>query len=84
MVQNVLIFFIILAFALYLIIGHSVLPISRVEFEKIYDYFNKISRKCGIILNIITVLTWPLILVLLVLTEIGKALLFMWEDIKRV
>lgn len=74
------IFLSIIVLIFYLIFGNTILIISRGEFNKVYDYINNGWR---ITLNIITVLFWPVFVILMFLKIIIEMIVFLWRDIKN-
>lgn len=73
-------FMIIFIVLIYLILGNTILIISRGEFDKVYSYINNGWR---IALNIITVLFWPVFIILMFLKIIIEMIVFLWIDIKN-
>ena len=73
-------FMIIFIVLIYLILGNTILIISRGEFDKVYGYINNGWR---IALNIITVLFWPVFIILMFLKIIIEMIVFLWIDIKN-
>ena len=73
-------FMIIFIVLIYLILGNTILIISRGEFDNVYSYINNGWR---IALNIITVLFWPVFIILMILKFIIEMIVFLWIDIKN-